>query len=46
MERLREKIQFEMQAGSIVLVARYPIPGWEPAAHTGWIFMYRVPPNT
>lgn len=43
MERLREKITLEMQPGSIVLVARYPIPGWAPVQQQGWIYQYRTP---
>ncbi len=41
MDRFRRKCEAELKPGARVVSFRYPVPGWEPAAARGEVFLYR-----
>jgi cyclopropane fatty-acyl-phospholipid synthase-like methyltransferase len=42
MERLKNKVRAELKPGTRIVLAVYPFPDWEPEAHQGRVYLYRV----
>jgi hypothetical protein len=42
MERLKEKARAELKPGTRIVLAVYPFKDWEPVAHEGKAYLYRV----